>query len=110
MPPRAARILHAPPHVVTHPHALPRAVTRQVPLVDVSPSDVIIATSFADVTATSSADVIVDQDVDLTVDFDLQLTLTVDFLSKLTFCSPGASYPVFRIDFIFAVYFCIFFF
>ena len=42
------------------------------------------------------------------VDFDLQLTLIIDFLLELTFCSPGAPYPVFRVDFIFAVYFCIF--
>ena len=42
------------------------------------------------------------------VDFDLQLTLTVDFLPELTFCSPGAPYLVFCVDFIFAVYFCIF--
>ena len=48
--------LHAPPGSSTRPHALPRAVTRQVPLADVSPSDFI--------TATSSVDVIVDQDVD----------------------------------------------
>ena len=34
--------------------------------------------------------------------------LTVDFDPELTFCSPGAPYPVFRIDFIFAVHFCIF--
>ena len=52
----------------TRRHAPPRAVTCQGPLADVSPSDVIIATSFADVTAMSSADVIVDQDVDQTVD------------------------------------------
>ena len=38
----------------TRLHAPPRAVMRQGPLADVSPSDVIIATSFADVTATSS--------------------------------------------------------
>ena len=38
----------------TRLHTLPRAVTRQCPLADVSPSDVIIATSFADITATSS--------------------------------------------------------
>ena len=55
--------LHAPPGSSTRRHAPPRAVTHQVPLVDVSPSDVIIAMSFADVTATSSAD----QDVDQTV-------------------------------------------
>ena len=42
------------------------------------------------------------------VDFDLQLTLIIDFLPELTFCSPGAPYLVFRVDFIFAVYFCIF--
>ena len=79
-----------PPCAVTRPHALPRAVTRQVPLVDVSPSDVITATSLT------------------SIDFDLRLTLTVDFLPELSFCSPGAPYPVFRVDFIFAVYFCIF--
>ena len=56
------------PRASTRPHALPRAVTCQVPLADVSPSDVITATSFADVTTTSSTDVIVDQDVDQTVD------------------------------------------
>ena len=33
--------------------------------------------------------------------------LTVDFLPGLTSCSPGALYPVFRIDFIFAVLFII---
>ena len=46
--------LHAPPGFFTRLHAPPRAVTRQGPLADVSPSDVIIAMSFADVTATSS--------------------------------------------------------
>ena len=58
--------LHAPPGSSTHlhapsraPHALPRAVTRQVPLADVSPSDDITTTSFAEVTTTSSADVII---------------------------------------------------
>ena len=99
---RAARILHAPPRA-----APPRASTRchaPDPLADVSPSDVIIATSFADVTATSS----LTRPLTLTVDFDLRLTLTVAFLPELTFCSPGAPYPVFRVDFIFAVYFCIF--
>ena len=63
--------LHAPPGSSMRRHAplaLPRVVTRQVPLTDVSPSDVITATSFADVTATSSTDVIVDQDIDQTVD------------------------------------------
>ena len=57
-----------PPRAFTCRHALPRAITCRVPLADVSPSDVITAMSFADVTATSSADVIVDQDVDQTVD------------------------------------------
>ena len=56
--------LHAPPGSSTRRHAPPRAVTRQGPLADVSPSDVITATSFADITATSSADVIVEQTVD----------------------------------------------
>ena len=60
----AATRPHAPPeNSAQDPHALPRAVTRQVPLADVSPSDVITATSFADITR-QSADVIVDQDVD----------------------------------------------
>ena len=53
-----------PPPASTRRHAPPCASTRQVPLADVSPSDVITATSFADVTATSSADVIVDHTVD----------------------------------------------
>ena len=43
--------------------------------------------------------------VDQTVNFDRRLTLTIDFSLGLTFCSPGAPYPVFRIDFIFAVHF-----
>ena len=43
-----------PPRASTRRHAPPRAVMLQGPLADVSPSDVIIATSFADVTATSS--------------------------------------------------------
>ena len=30
--------------------------------------------------------------------------LTVDFLLELNFCSPGAPYPVFRVDFIFAFF------
>ena len=34
-----------PPRAVTRPHAHPRIVMRQVPLADVSPSDVITATS-----------------------------------------------------------------
>ena len=42
-----------PTRASTRLHALPRTVTRQGPLADVSPSDVIIATSFVDVTATS---------------------------------------------------------
>ena len=99
--------LHAPPGFFTRLHALPRAVTHQGPLADVSPSDVIIATSFADVTATSSLTRTLTRPLTI-VDFDLRLTLTVDFLPELTFCSPGAPYPVFRVDFIFAVYFCIF--
>ena len=90
-------------HASTRRHALSRASTRQGPLTDVSPSNVIIATSFADVTATSSLTRPL-----TSVDFDLRLTLTVDFLPELTFCSPGAPYPVFHVDFIFAVYFCIF--
>ena len=52
-PPRASTRRHAPPRASTRYHAL-------VSLADVSPSDVITATSFADVTATSSADVIID--------------------------------------------------
>ena len=54
----------------------------------------------------------------LQIDFDLrQLTLstltltsgelTVD-LFRVDFCNPGASYPVFQVDFIFAIHFCIF--
>ena len=43
--PRASTRRQDPPRAVTRPHALPRAVTRQVPLADVSPSDVITATS-----------------------------------------------------------------
>ena len=60
---RASTRRHAPPRASTRCHA-------PDPLADVSPSDVIIATSFADVTATSSTDVIIDQDVDQIVDFD----------------------------------------
>ena len=56
----AAMRLHAPPENsaqdLTRRHVPPCASTRQVPLADVSPSDVI--------TATSSADVIVEQTVD----------------------------------------------
>ena len=36
------------------------------------------------------------------------LTLIVDFFSRVDFCSPSSPYPIFRIDFIFAIYFCIF--
>ena len=50
-----------PPRAITRPHARCHA---PVPLADVSPSDVITTTSFADATATSSADIIVDQDAD----------------------------------------------
>ena len=98
--------LHAPPGFFTRLYVPSRASTRchaPDPLADVSPSDVIIATSFADVIATSSLTRPL-----TSVDFDLWLTLIVDFLPELTFCSPGAPYPVFRVDFIFAVYFCIF--
>ena len=45
----------------------------------------------------------------LNVDFDRVLTLTVRWLfSKVDFFCPGAPYPIFRVDFIFVVYFCIF--
>ena len=37
----------------------------------------------------------------------LALTLTVDFFLRVDFFNPGSSYPVFRVDFIFAVCFCI---
>ena len=33
--------------------------------------------------------------------------LTVDFSPKVDFCSQGSSYPVFHVDFIFVVFFCI---
>ena len=59
-PPGSFTRLHAPLHAVTRP---PRAVTRQVPLADVSPSDVITATSLP-----RHCHVIIDQDVDQTVD------------------------------------------
>ena len=42
------------------------------------------------------------------VDFDLWLTLTIDFFARVDFYNPSAPYPVFRVDFNFAVYFCIF--
>ena len=58
---------------------------------------------------TSSATTSADQDVDLTVDFDHWLWLRVDFdrwlFARVDFCSPGAPYLIFRVDFIFAVYF-----
>ena len=49
---------------------------------------------------------------DVIIDFDHWFWLMVDFdrwlFARVDFCSPGAPYPVFRVDFIFAVYFCIF--
>ena len=43
---------------------------------------------------------------------DRWLWLRVDFdrwiFARVDFCSPGAPYPFFHVDFIFAVYFCIF--
>ena len=95
--------LQDPPRASTRRHEPPRASTRcHAPgsLADVSPNDVITATSFADVTATSSLTRTLTRPLTI-VDFDLRLTLTVDFLSELTFCSLGAPYPVFRVDFIY---------
>ena len=43
----------------------------------------------------------------LTVDFELVLTLTIDFSKKVDFFSPSSFYPIFCVDFIFAVCFCI---
>ena len=57
------------------------------------------------------ADVIIDKLLTC-VDFDRWLWLRVDFdrwlFARVDFCNPGAPYPVFRVDFIFAVYFFIF--
>ena len=62
----------------------------------------------------SSSDVIIKWDP-VSAYVSLCWPLTIDLIgrwplteSELTFCSPGAPYPVFRVDFIFAVYFCIF--
>ena len=103
---KSRRHSHAPPASSTRRHALPRA---NVPLLTSALGDVI-----CHVIATSSADVIchgirwrhlprhlLTSSLTLTVDFDRWLWLGVDFFSS------GSSYPVFRVDFIFAVYFCI---
>ena len=113
--PRAARILgvtgthlHASPILLTRRHAPTRACTRQFSPADVSPRwrhlPRHLPRHLMTSSATSSADVIIDQDVYqrwlwLRVDFDRWLFARVDF------CSPGALYPVFRLDFIFAIYF-----
>ena len=98
--PRADEILHAPPRAEYFLHA---------------PDLHQLTSALGDViTATSPADIIdhicwrhpphqLTSSLTLTrVDFDHWLFPIVDF------CNPGAPYPVFRIDFIFAVYFCIF--
>ena len=113
-PPRATRILgvtgmrlHAPPIKPTRRHAPTRSTTRRhvpararVPLLTSALSDVIhhvicwhhpprhLLTSLLTRPLTA-------------------LTLTVDFFHRVDFFSPGSSYPVFRVDFIFAVCFCI---
>ena len=91
-------------------HTPSRTYTRLNSLADVSPSCAVADVTCLRQPLTSSSD-----SGDLTVDFSswpltLTLTLTVDswLLSELTFCNPGAPYPVFRVDFIFAVHFCIF--
>ena len=44
----------------------------------------------------------------LTVDFYRPLTLNDRWLfSRVVFCNPGSPYPIFRVDFIFAICFCI---
>ena len=60
---------------------------------------------------TSPSESVFSVDFRLTVDFDWPLTvdrwpLIVDFF-RVDFFSPGSPYPVFRVDFIFAVCFCI---
>ena len=123
-PPKSRRHWHAPSRVANTAHAPSRASSfchapacARVPLLTSALGDVIchvIAMSSIDVichdicwrhlpwhpltsSATAPTDVIVDQ----TVDFDRWLFLRVDFFS------PSSSYPVFRVDFIFAVCFCI---
>ena len=87
---------HAPSRADTMLHALSRACTRQWPSADVSPRwrhlprHLLMSSTTHLLTSA------------LTVDFDRWLFAIVDF------CSPGAPYPIFRVDFIFAVYFCIF--
>ena len=107
MPPCAGYSLHAPPcarsapadvslrwhhhcHVTCWRHYCHITCWRHRPHLLTSPA--------------TSADFIIDFDrwFWLRVDFDRWLFVIVDF------CSPGAPYLVFRVDFIFAVYFCIF--
>ena len=103
VPPRPTRILgvtgmrlHAQPIQPTRRHAPPGSATsRHAP----AHARVLLLTSaLADVICHGIHHVIVDQTVDC-VDFDRWLFHRVDFFS------PGSSYPVFRVDFIFAVFF-----
>ena len=114
---RLHRTFHAPPEVsaslarafmcrqyspraVTCLQLLPRTCTRQGSSTDVSPKWRHLPHHPLTSSATTLADVIVEQTVDC-VDFDRWLFLRVDFFS------PDSSYLVFRVDFIFAVCFCI---
>ena len=109
--PRVDKLLHALPCADYILHAPPRARSA---LADVSPK----WRHHCHVTCwhhrphlltspTTSADIIVDKLLTW-VDFDWGLILTVDFFARVDFCSPGAPYPVFHVDFIFAIHFCIF--
>ena len=84
--------LQALPRVVTRRHAPPRACTRQFSPADVSPRWRHLPRHLLTSSLTRPF---------TCVDFDRWLFFRVDFFS------PGSFYPVFRVDFIFAVCFCI---
>ena len=80
-PPRASELRHAPPRAATRMHALVFSCWRLH-----LPRHLLMSSLTRPLTC---------------VDFDRWLFLNVDFFR------PGSSYPVFRVDFIFAVCFCI---
>ena len=114
---------YAPLHIwVVHPCAPTRRIFRSCTLTCLTHSRWRRSATLALVASSlmSLACVIVDvtclrQSMTSSFDFGrfdhwLSVGLTINFFLELNFCSPGAPYPVFQVDFIFAVYFCIFFF
>ena len=100
---------HAPPRVVTLGHASPRTFTRLILSLTslLMSSTSTLAWVVADITClcqplTSSFDL-----EGLTIDFNRAVDFDHWFFSRVDFFSPDFSYPVFCVDFIFAVCFCI---